>query len=107
MSNVTLRIGGRDFVKTMVEWNLPPIRFRRAGAPSFYLTWARPALFASGIETKVLPIKKRNVVVSSESFTNPWSDFRVPGRSCGDARGQLIGLVVWIGMLCAADRFGW
>ena len=30
----------------MVEWNLPPLRFRRAGSPGFYATWARPALFA-------------------------------------------------------------
>ncbi|KAF0312439.1 hypothetical protein FJT64_001787 [Amphibalanus amphitrite] len=36
-------------------------------------------LVAPIFETKVLPIKKRNVVVSSESFANPWSDFRAPG----------------------------
>ena len=35
----------------MVEWNLPPLRFRRAGTPGFYLTWARPALFASTLVT--------------------------------------------------------
>ena len=28
-----------------------------------------------------LPIKKRNVIVSSESFVNHWSDFRAPGWS--------------------------
>jgi hypothetical protein len=35
----------------MLEWDPPPIRFRRAGSPGFYLTWARPALFASAIVT--------------------------------------------------------
>ena len=38
-------------------------------------------LVAPIFEAKVLPIKKRNVVVSSESFVNPWSDFRASGRS--------------------------
>jgi len=42
-------IGGTNFAKSMLEWNLPPIRFRNAGRPGFYLTWARPALFASGL----------------------------------------------------------
>ena len=37
----------------MLEWNLPPLRFRRAGKPGFYLTWARPALFASGLVTSL------------------------------------------------------
>ena len=44
-------IPGRTFVKAMLEWNLPPIRFRRLGSPGFYITWARPALFATGIVT--------------------------------------------------------
>lgn len=41
--------GGRTFARALLEWNLPPIRFRRAGSPGFYLTWARPALFATGL----------------------------------------------------------
>ena len=46
-------IGGTTFAKSMLEWNLPPLRFRRAGSPGFYLTWMRPALFASGIATNL------------------------------------------------------
>lgn len=42
-------VGGRNFVKSTVEWNLPPLRFRRVGTPGFYLTWMRPALFAGGL----------------------------------------------------------
>jgi len=43
--------GGRNYGKAMLEWNLPPIRFRRVGFTGFYFRWARPALFASGIRT--------------------------------------------------------
>jgi len=44
-------LGGRNFYRSTVEWNLPPIRFRRAGGPRFYLSWARPALFATTLTT--------------------------------------------------------
>ena len=44
-------ISGRNFFRSMVEWNLPPVRFREIGGPRFYLSWARPALFASTLVT--------------------------------------------------------
>lgn len=44
-------VGGRSFVRQMVEWNLPPAVFETLGTPSFHLTWLRPALFASGLWT--------------------------------------------------------
>jgi hypothetical protein len=44
-------IRGRTYWRSMLEWNLPPIRFRRAGTPSFFLTWARPAIFGSALVT--------------------------------------------------------
>lgn len=47
------QIGGRNFVKTTAEWNLPPWRFRRIGTPGFYATWLRPAVFASGLATNL------------------------------------------------------
>ncbi len=43
--------GGHNFAKSLVEWNLPPWRFRRAGIPAFYATWARPAFFATALAT--------------------------------------------------------
>jgi hypothetical protein len=46
-------IGGTNFAKSMLEWNLPPIRFRRVGRPGFYLTWARPAVFVTGLLTNL------------------------------------------------------
>jgi hypothetical protein len=46
-------VGGRNFVRSTLEWNLPPVRFRRAGNPGFYATWLRPAVFAGGLVTNV------------------------------------------------------
>jgi hypothetical protein len=46
-------VGGRNFAKSVFEWNLPPMRFARVGTPGFYLTWMRPALFASGLITNM------------------------------------------------------
>jgi hypothetical protein len=46
-------IGGRNFMKTMLEWNLPPLRFRKVGSPGFYLTWMRPAVFVGGLGTNL------------------------------------------------------
>jgi hypothetical protein len=44
-------IGGRNFAKTMIEWNLPPLRFRRLGSPGFHIPWMRASLFAGAIRT--------------------------------------------------------
>jgi hypothetical protein len=46
-------IGGRNFVKSLLEWNLPPWRFRRAGTPGLYATWLRPAIFLAGVATNL------------------------------------------------------
>ena len=42
---------GRNLAKAMVEWSLPPIRFEAIGTPGFYLSWARPEIFASFLAT--------------------------------------------------------
>ncbi len=46
-------IGGRNFAKAMVEWDLPPWRFARLGTPGFYMTWVRPALFVGALATNL------------------------------------------------------
>lgn len=46
-------LGGRNFVKSTLEWNLPPLRFRRLGSPGFYVTWMRPAVFVGALMTNV------------------------------------------------------
>lgn len=42
-------VGGANFVRGMLEWNLPPLRFRRVGIASFYLQWLRTSVFATGL----------------------------------------------------------
>ena len=44
-------ISGRTFVRSTVEWNIPPVRFRNAGTPGLYVTWLRPAVFAGMLTT--------------------------------------------------------
>ena len=46
-------VPGRNFYRAMLEWNLPPVRFTRVGTPGFYMSWARPALFASALSTNL------------------------------------------------------
>ncbi len=57
-------IGGRNFVKGMLEWNLPPWRFRRVGTPGLHATWLRPALFATAIATNMDSGEARRSAVS-------------------------------------------
>jgi hypothetical protein len=45
------QISGRNYARSMLEWNLPPVRFRRVGTGGFYLTWLRPAMFATVLST--------------------------------------------------------
>jgi hypothetical protein len=58
-------IGGRNFVKSTLEWNLPPLRFRRFGTPGFYLTWMRPAVFIGGIMTDLDHEGSRRTVMNA------------------------------------------
>jgi hypothetical protein len=57
-------IGGRNFARGMLEWNLPPWRFRRVGTPGFYATWLRPALFATTLATNVDSSSARRTTTS-------------------------------------------
>jgi hypothetical protein len=42
-------ISADKFVKSVAEWNLPPITFESVGTPGFFLSWIRPAIFVAGI----------------------------------------------------------
>jgi len=46
-------IGGQNYLKILLEWTLPPIRFRRFGTPGIYFRWARLALFSGAIATEL------------------------------------------------------
>jgi hypothetical protein len=53
-------ISGRTFLKSMLEWNVAPIRFRRVGKPGFYASWARPAVFIGALGTNLdVPAARR------------------------------------------------
>ncbi len=39
-------ISARNFVKSVAEWNLPPVRFSDVGTPAWYLSSLRTAVFA-------------------------------------------------------------
>jgi hypothetical protein len=54
-------IGGRNFVKSTIELNLPPVRFENFGTPGFYVPWIRPAVFVSGLATDLdaRPVRRR------------------------------------------------
>ena len=65
-------IPAHTFVKSTIEWNLPPWRFRRAGTPGFYASWARPALFVGNIAANPDAASVRRVVTD----TGAQVDFR-------------------------------
>jgi hypothetical protein len=46
-------VPGRNFVKSTLELNLPPLRFSRFGVPDFYVSWMRPAIFVTGLVTNL------------------------------------------------------
>ncbi|MFT5139685.1 MAG: hypothetical protein ACI9H8_000030 [Lysobacterales bacterium] len=55
------QLGAKQFVKSVLEWNLPPKRFREAGTPSLYLKHIRPAFFASSLVTDPGEIYERTL----------------------------------------------
>ena len=57
-------IEAQNYFKLMLEWPLPPYRFRRFGFTNLYLNWARISLFSSGITEDVHDEGKRSSVVN-------------------------------------------
>jgi hypothetical protein len=53
-------ISGLNFVRELVEWNLPPIVFESAGTPALYLNWLRPAVFGAFLWTDPADSSHRN-----------------------------------------------
>ena len=46
-------VGGTNFTKALLEWNLPPLYFRHFGTASLFANWIRTSLFASILTTNV------------------------------------------------------
>jgi len=47
------QVGGTNYAKGMIEWELPPIRFRSFGFQSFYCNWSRIAFFSAALATNM------------------------------------------------------
>jgi hypothetical protein len=45
--------GGKNYLKLLMEWNLPPVRFRKLGFPALFCNWMRTAVFASAIRANI------------------------------------------------------
>jgi hypothetical protein len=58
-------IGGRNFVKSTIDVNLPPLRFQNFGTPGFYVPWMRSAVFVSGLATNLDDRTQRRRVLSA------------------------------------------
>ncbi len=84
-------IGGRNFAKTAVEWNLPPLNFARVGTPGFYLTWMRPAVFAGSLVTYVDASPLRRAV----SHAGGQLDFRLTMLSTLDLTVSVGGAIAY------------
>jgi hypothetical protein len=72
-------VGGRNFLKSMIELNLPPVRFAHIGTPGFHATWMRPALFATALVTDVDAASARRLLVNAGAQL----DFRLSLLSSG------------------------
>jgi hypothetical protein len=46
-------IAGTNFVKALLDLNLPPLRFRRVGKPAFYASYVRTSIFSTGLVTNL------------------------------------------------------
>jgi len=46
-------LAGTNFARGMLDWNLPPLHFRRLGTLSCYGVWARMSLFTSALATNL------------------------------------------------------
>ena len=73
-----------DPFKTMLDWNLPPLRFASVGKPSLYAAWARTSLFASVLAT--------NVDTSADAAL----DGKLERSAVVEIGGERIGLVGYI-----------
>ncbi len=50
--SISTRSPPQSFGKSVLELNLPPMRFEEVGSPGFFLGWARPALFVGALSAK-------------------------------------------------------
>ena len=83
-------VGGRTFAKSILEWNLPPIRFLRFGTPGFYGSWIRTSLFLGGLFT--------NFDHRYETIGTPEEQVKI-AQAIGDAGVQMDLRFTWLARL--------
>ena len=54
--------GGTDFARSMLDLNLPPLRFRHLGTLECYAAWARVSIFSTGLVTDMDRASTRRVL---------------------------------------------
>ena len=45
--------GGTNYGKAVLDWSLPPLRFRSLGTPGFYASYLRVSVFGGGLRTNI------------------------------------------------------
>jgi hypothetical protein len=58
-------VGGATFGKIMLEWTLPPLRFKRLGFPWLYCTWSRIALFGASVAADIDRVDDRRTLADA------------------------------------------
>ena len=91
-------VGGRTFAKATLEWNLPPIRFRRFGTPGFFGSWLRTSLFVGGLTT--------NFDQRYQDLGNPPVQQKI-AQTIGDAGAQMDFRFTWLSRLDMTLSFGY
>jgi len=57
-------IGGKNYAKAFLEWNVPPLVFTHVGTPALFVNWASLAVFGGGIETDLNDAATRRKLAS-------------------------------------------
>jgi hypothetical protein len=84
-------ISGRNFIKSIVELNLPPLRFEGFGTPGFYVPWLRPAVFAGALATNLDDGQSRRMVYTAGAQI----DLNISALSALDLMLSLGGGLAW------------
>lgn len=58
-------LSGTNYGKLLVEWTLPPLRFRRLGFLPLYCNWTQLMLFSSGMVTNIDDRNERRTVMNA------------------------------------------
>jgi WD40 repeat protein len=99
-------VGGRTFAKAMLEWNAPPIRFKRLGTPGFYASWLRTSIFAGVLATNF--DRRYGDEYAPDEVTGVWTPTSTKIYSkVADAGIQMDLRITWLSRLDMTLSFGY